>query len=89
MKTKITYTQESFEEILEEAYEMLEAAEIQCLLLEAKHYLREENFQNEFIHSVCNTVVERRNISFKQWKAISAYVNGKRREEKNKNNKTF
>jgi hypothetical protein len=89
MKTKITYTQESFEEILEEAYEMLEPQDIQSLLLEAKSYIIAENNKNGFIYDVCSTVVKRRNISFKQWKAISAYVNGKRREENNKNNKTF
>lgn len=86
---QVTYTQESFQEVLQEAYDLLQPYEIENLLLEAKEYLMEENLQNKFILSICLSVAERRNISFKQWKAISAYVSGKRREENNKNNKSF
>jgi hypothetical protein len=85
----MSYTKESFEEVLQQAYDMLEPEDIKELLMLVDANLCIEGYQNEFIHSVFNNVLKFRNISFKQWKALSAYVDEKRREEKHKNNKTF
>lgn len=70
----MNYTKESFEEVLQQAYDELEPQGIVSLLLEARNYFLSEDFKNQKIRDICNTVAERRAISFKQWKAISAYV---------------
>jgi hypothetical protein len=86
---KVNYTQESFEEVLQQAYDELEPEDIKSLLLEAKNYYTKLDTGNQFIAGICNNVVKQRSISFKQWKAISAYVNTIKKKERNKNNKTF
>lgn len=86
---KMNYTKESFEEVLQQAYDELEAEDIVSLLCEARDYFTTDEFNNPKINSICKTVFLKRNISFKQWKAISAYVSDCRRKENSKNNKTF
>ena len=86
---KVNYTQESFEEVLQQAYDSLEPEDIESLLLEAKTYYSVLDTGSPFIASICKNVITNRSISFKQWKAISAYVNTIKKNEKNKNNKTF
>lgn len=81
---KIKYTKQSFEEVLEQAFSELEAEDIHNLLLEAKEYFNQEQFKDDMIKSICNTVVKNRDISFKQWKAISAYVSKSKRKTQNK-----
>lgn len=85
----VNYTQESFEEILQQAYDNLQPDEILNLLLEAREYFRSDEFTNDFIKNICNSVAKKRNISFKQWKAVSAYVAECKRKQTNKSNKTF
>lgn len=82
---KMKYTKESFEEILQQAYSELESEDIHSLLTEVNECMCEDNFDNDFIYSVFNSVSKKRNISFREWKALSAYVS----EFKRKQNKTF
>jgi hypothetical protein len=86
---KVKFSKESFEEVLQQAYDSLEPQDIKDLLSEARILLRDSNFENGFIWSICASVVKNRNISFKQWKAISAYVSECKRKEESKNNKQF
>lgn len=86
---KMKYTKESFEEVLQQAYSELEAEDIISLLCEARDYFTTNEFSNPKINSICKSVFTKRNLSFKQWKAISAYVAECKRKEQNKNNKTF
>jgi len=86
---KVNYTQQSFEEVLQQAYDSLEADDIKNLLMEAREYYTKLDTGNQFIAGICKSVIKQRSISFKQWKAISAYVNTIKNKEKNKNNKTF
>jgi hypothetical protein len=86
---KMKYTTESFEEVLQQAYDNLEPDDIVKLLLEAREYFRSDEFTNEFISNICSSVAKKRNISFKQWKAVSAYVAECKRKQQNINNKTF
>lgn len=83
------FTKESFEEVLQQAYDELEADDIKTLLNDVLSLMRIEEYQNRFIFDIAKNVWERKNISFKQWKALSAYVSKCKRTEQNKNNKTF
>lgn len=82
---KMKYTKESFEEILQQAYSELESEDIHSLLTEVNECMCQDNFDNDFILSVFNSVNKKRNISFREWKALSAYVSDFRRKQ----NKTF
>ena len=82
---KMEYTKESFEEILQQAYSELESEDIHSLLTEVNECMCQDNFENDFILSVFNSVNKKRNISFREWKALSAYVS----DFKRKQNKTF
>lgn len=82
---KMKYTKESFEEILQQAYSELESEDIHSLLTEVNECMCQDNFDNDFILSVFNSVNKKRNISFREWKALSAYVS----DFKRKQNKTF
>jgi hypothetical protein len=84
---KINYTIESFEEVLKQAYDSLTPQDIEKLLRECiDNYLIVPQFKNDFIWSVYKSVKKKRNISFKEWKAISAYIADCK---KVKNNKSF
>jgi len=82
---KMKYTKQSFEEVLKQAYDELEGQDIIDLLGEVLTNLKNTENYNEFIHSVANDVYDKKNISFKQWKALSAYLSDCRKKE----NKTF
>jgi predicted Zn-dependent protease with MMP-like domain len=82
---KMKFTKESFEEVLQEAYDALEPQDIIDLLGEVLTNLKNTENYNEFIHSVANDVYDKKNISFKQWKALSAYLSDCRKKQ----NKTF
>ena len=86
---KVKYSKESFNEVLQQAYDSLEPQDIENLLNEAANLYKIPENKNDFIYSVANSVVKNRNISFKQWKAISAYVAECNRKQESKNNKTF
>lgn len=86
---KMKYTKESFEEVLQQAYDALEPQDIIDLLGEVINNLKNNENFNEFIYSVAKNVNNKKNISFKQWKALSSYVSKCKRKEQNKNNKTF
>jgi hypothetical protein len=86
---KMIYTKQSFEEVLQQAYDELEPEDIKSLLIEVNELMCSDNFENQFIQSVFTMVAKNRNISFKQWKALSAYVAECKRKEQNKNNKVF
>lgn len=82
---KMKYTKQSFEEVLQEAYDALEGQDIINLLGDVLSNLKDSENYNEFIHSVAKDVHTKKNISFKQWKALSAYLS----DCKKKQNKTF
>jgi len=82
---KMKYTKQSFEEVLQEAYDALEAQDIINLLGDVLSNLKKDDNFNEFIYSVAKDVHNKKNISFKQWKALSAYLSDCRKKE----NKTF
>lgn len=82
---KMKYTKESFEEVLQEAYDALEAQDIIDLLGDVLSNLKNDDNFNEFIYSVAKNVNSKKNISFKQWKALSAYLSDCRKKQ----NKTF
>jgi len=82
---KMKYTKQSFEEVIKQAYDELEGQDIIDLLGEVLTNLKNTENYNEFIHSVANDVYDKKNISFKQWKALSAYLSDCRKKE----NKTF
>jgi hypothetical protein len=84
---QIKYTKQSFEEVLQDAYDMLEPQDIMNLLTNVRDCLLV--YENDFINSVAIGVYKNRNISFKQWKALSAYVAECNKKENSKNNKQF
>jgi len=86
---EIKYSKESFEEVLQQAYDNLEPQDIKDLLNEAARLYKIPENKNDFIYNIANSVVKKRNISFKQWKAISAYVSECNRKQDIKNNKSF
>jgi hypothetical protein len=86
---KVKASRESFEEILQQAYDGLEPQDIINLLNEASRLVILPEFENDFIFSIGKSVAKNRNISFKQWKALSAYVDGCKKKIESKNNKTF
>lgn len=79
---KLNYTQESFEEVLQQSYDALQPEDIKNLLVEVYDIQKEDD--NEFIHSVWRMVYNRKNISFRQWKALSAYVATYKKKTENK-----
>lgn len=79
---KVNYTQESFEEVLQQAYDSLEPEDIKALLVEVYDIQKVDD--NQFIHSVWSVVYKSKSISFKQWKALSAYVATYKRKKQNK-----
>jgi hypothetical protein len=86
---KVKASRESFEEVLQQAYDELEPQDIIDLLNETSRLVVQSEFQNDFIFSIGKSVAKNRNISFKQWKALSAYVDGCRKKIESKNNKSF
>lgn len=84
----ISYTKESFEEVLQQAYDALEADDIKSLLCQSLDFIK-LGYEDNKVRNITLSVIDKRNISFKQWKAISAYVSGCKRKEQTKNNKTF
>jgi hypothetical protein len=83
---KIKYTKQSFEEVLQQAYDELQSEDIYKLLVEVRSYYSTEEHKNEWIEDIANMVGNKRSLSFKQWKALSAYAAGVRKKY---NNKTF
>jgi hypothetical protein len=79
---KLNYTQQSFEEVIQQAYDALEADDIKNLLFEVHDTLKKD--ENDFIRSVFNVVYKSKNISFRQWKALSAYVATYKKKTENK-----
>lgn len=87
---KIKYTKQSFEEVLQEAYDSLTSEDVINLLNECRdRCLIVPELEDQFILSIYRSVKKKRNISFKEWKAISAYVAECKRKVAAKNNKTF
>lgn len=84
---EVKYSKASFEEVLQQAYDSLQPEDIKSLLAEVYDILKQE--ENDFIHSVFSDVYKKKNISFKQWKALSAYAAEFRRKQETKNNKSF
>lgn len=89
MMYKVKYSKESFEEVLQQAYDNLEPQDIIDLLNKVSNFVVQPEFENDFIFSVGKSVTKNRNISFKQWKALSAYVDVCKKKIESKNNKTF
>jgi hypothetical protein len=81
---KVNYTQESFEEVLLQAYEELQPEQIKELLNESIDILKETKYENKLITGIVPSVVSNRSISFKQWKAVSAFVATHKRKNQNK-----
>lgn len=86
---KTNYTQESFEEVLQQAYDSLEPNDIVALICKTADFFNQEEFDNGKIRNITKSVINKRNISFKQWKALSAYVSSCSKKQQTKNNKTF
>jgi hypothetical protein len=77
--------QQSFEEIIKQKYEVLEANDIKALISEVVDFVKTDEHDDDKIRNIVKSVINSRSISFKQWKALSAYLSDCRRTK----NKTF
>jgi len=72
-----TVTNEEYQSQLQNHFDDLKPEEIITLLKKAQSYLKlyeiEDRNRDYLISGIVETCVERRQITFKQWKAISAF----------------